>query len=141
MPQPDPATLAAGQNIGQNAATPLLFCARRQDLVAADWTTAVEHVVFGVVRSAGKVKKVSVIAAATPTADAGTSIAISIQRGGSPVSLWSGTLAAWAANTEVSLTTPGTATQQNDVFVMTFTKGASNIIPGLLFVVEQDIGL
>jgi len=142
MPTPDPATLAAGQAIGGNAASPLITYTRRSDLVSTDWVGVSETVLMGVIVTAGKIKSISVVPGSVPIADGLTTMAIHLYRGGSTVAtLWSGTLAAWTGFTLTSLATPGTVTQMNDLVFLSFSKGAPNVIPGLTFIVEQNIGL
>ncbi len=133
MGGPDPDTLKRGEKIGKSAASPLVPFLRAAGLVD------VNPVPVGLLRAAGTLKKISVVAGLTTVADTGVGFALSAFRGGSPAAIWSGTLGDWTALEAVELSSATADLLENDVVFWQVTGAGAASLPWVLLLVEVEL--
>ena len=133
MAGPDPDTLKRGERIGKSAASPLITFLR----VAL--SPDVSPVSVAVQRGPGTLKKITVVPGVLTTADAGTTFTLAVERGGSPVTVWTGALGAWPALTATVLSSATFALLENDILFWQVTGGGAASLPNLLLLVEVEL--
>lgn len=132
MAGPDPDTLKRGEKIGKSAASPLV------PFLRVALSPDVTPVAVATVRADSKLKKITVVPGAATTASGGTTFTLFIQRGGSPVTIWTGSLGSWPALTATVLSSAVFLLLENDIIYWQITGGVTSL-PNLLLFVEEEL--